>query len=69
MRLSTNSPASTLFLGTRVRETILKWIKPVSYYNVATPDEYDSLLRRRLDHPAIVAPPIGAPVKKGPVKP
>lgn len=45
---------------------ILKWIKQVNYYNVSTDDGYDSLLRRLLSDPAIVAPPVGTPVKQGP---
>ncbi|GEM_PF-2791706 len=50
-------------------DQILKWIKQVNHYHVATNDGYDSLLRRLLDDPAVVAPPVGTPVKKGPATP
>ena len=48
---------------------ILKWVRPVNYYNVSTTNGYDSLLRRLLDDPAVVPPPVGTPRKKGPANP
>jgi tetratricopeptide (TPR) repeat protein len=45
---------------------ILKWLKPVNYYDVESDEGYASLLRRLLDDPLVIAPPVGVPVKKGP---
>ncbi|HQZ66540.1 MAG TPA: TIR domain-containing protein [Planctomycetaceae bacterium] len=48
---------------------ILKWLKSVNHYLADSDVGYESLRRRLLNDPAIVPPPIGIPVKKGPANP
>jgi tetratricopeptide (TPR) repeat protein len=48
---------------------ILKWLKSVNRYLVDSDQGYESLRRRLLNDPAIVPPPVGTPVKKGPTNP
>lgn len=46
---------------------IHKWLKPYSYYTLDGESGYDSLLRRLIDDPAVEMPPVGTPIKKGPI--
>ena len=45
---------------------IVKWLRPYSRYNVGDAADYEKLRRRLLDDPAVVMPPLGAAVKRGP---
>ena len=48
---------------------IVKWLKPFNHYAVSNGAGYESLLRRLLDDPAVVMPPLGSPKKLGPKNP
>ncbi|HEY6139957.1 MAG TPA: SEFIR domain-containing protein [Thermoanaerobaculia bacterium] len=43
---------------------IVKWLRPYNYY--ALPAGYEKLLRRLLNDPEVIMPPVGTAVKKGP---
>lgn len=48
-------------------EHIMKWFRPYNHYAIHTDTGYDLLLRRLLDDPAVVPPPLGTPTRRGPV--
>ena len=48
---------------------IVKWLRPFNHYVIDNDAGYGSLLRRLLDDPAVVMPPLGIPMKKGPTNP
>ncbi|HSM80101.1 MAG TPA: toll/interleukin-1 receptor domain-containing protein, partial [Nodosilinea sp.] len=46
---------------------IMKWFRLFNHYAIHTDAGYDLLLRRLLDDPAVVPPPLGTPTRRGPV--